>query len=191
MTSRRCDSSTRLGRAGAPARAGRRLTATFIDMVFFSLLSGLLALPLILRLPPQQPDQTVVDILATLASDRPWLHLAAALLAAWVALWWAYFIIGWGWLGATPGQWILGLRVIDHRGRCPIGPSRAALRLIAYCVSSIPFFAGHLLVLLRSDSRSLHDMLAGTRIIRIRGEGRPRRSRTPHDGEPLDGGFEQ
>jgi len=87
--------------------------AAFIDIVFFSILSSLLAIPLILRFPPQHTHQTVMDVVATLAANHPWLHLAAVLLVAWIALWWAYFIIGWGLLGATPGQWILGLRVLE------------------------------------------------------------------------------
>ncbi|NOZ78617.1 MAG: RDD family protein [Acidobacteria bacterium] len=137
-------------------------------MLFFSLLTLILALPVILEFPPQALGKDIPHMLPLIAADHAWLRLAVVELALWTALWWAYFIIGWGWLGATPGQWILGLRVVDHRGRCPIGPARAALRLIAYSIGSLPFMAGHLLVIFRTDARSLHDVLAGTRVVRAR-----------------------
>jgi uncharacterized RDD family membrane protein YckC len=40
------------------------------------------------------------------------------------------------------------------------------LRLAAYCVSSVTFEWGHLLMLIRYDKRTLHDILAGTRVVR-------------------------
>jgi uncharacterized RDD family membrane protein YckC len=91
----------------------------------------------------------------------------------WIALWWCYFVVGWGLLGATPGKWLLGLRVIDHRGRFPIGVSRAVMRLCAYSVSALTFGIGHLIMLFRRDRCALHDLLAGTRVVR-----RPPRART-------------
>jgi uncharacterized RDD family membrane protein YckC len=38
--------------------------------------------------------------------------------------------------------------------------------LAAYCVSSVTFEWGHLLMLIRHDRRALHDILAGTRVVR-------------------------
>jgi hypothetical protein len=60
----------------------------------------------------------------------------------------------------------MGIRIMDYRQQCPIGPSRAALRLAAYCVSSMTFEWGHLLMLIRQDRRTLQDILAGTRVVR-------------------------
>jgi uncharacterized RDD family membrane protein YckC len=62
-------------------------------------------------------------------------------------------------------MWAVGLRITDYRQRTPIGATRAAMRLAAYCVSSLTFEWGHLMMLLRSDRRALHDILAGTRIV--------------------------
>ncbi len=155
----------------APARAGRRLLATLLDMVCFSILTVVLALPLILTFPSAAAGTNLTRMLPILAADHAWLHLAAAETGLWIVLWWAYFIIGWGWLGATPGQRAMGLRVVDHRDRYPIGPLRAALRLVAYSIGSLPLMAGHLFVVFRKDARSLHDILAGTRVIRIRPSG--------------------
>jgi len=150
-----------------PAGSPRRIAATLVDMVLFAVLSFFVMLPILLSTPSGAGRILTLERLAAIAGDTSWLHLAVATLLAWIVLWWAYFIIGWGVLGATPGQRLFHLRVVDHRGRYPIGPARAALRLIAYSVGSLPLCAGHLLVCFRSDCRSLHDVLAGTQVIRI------------------------
>ncbi|MCU0302457.1 MAG: RDD family protein [Thermoanaerobaculales bacterium] len=103
---------------------------------------------------------------------------AAGILGLWIALWWCYFAVGWGLAGATVGKWMLGLRLVDHRGHSPIGVSRAFLRLAAYSVSSLTLALGHLLVVLRHDRRALHDILAGTWVVRKRAKPAPI---DPHD----------
>ncbi len=120
------------------------------------------------------------DDIARATSDQAWLGHASSILGLCIALWWCYFIVGWGLLGATPGKWAMGLRIVDYRQRCPIGPSRAVLRLAAYCVSSITFEWGHLMILVRNDRRALHDILAGTRVVRRSGRPLPDR---PENGE--------
>ncbi len=147
-----------------PAGALRRVPATLVDMVVFCGLSTLLALPLLYSI--ELPQRTGFDELVALFSEPSWSNHAAGLLGTWVALWWSYFLVGWGWLGATPGKYLLGLRIVDYRQRCPIGIIRALLRLFAYMVSSITLGCGHLLVLVRSDRRALHDILAGTHVVR-------------------------
>ena len=147
------------------AGAIRRLLATLLDMVVFCGLSAVLALPLTEPLELGDP-QAFLDTVASTVSDPSWLSHASGTLGMWMALWWIYFAVGWGLLGATPGKWMLGLRLIDHRSRCPIGVSRALLRMVAYVVSSSTFGLGHALIMLRDDRRALHDILAGTRVVR-------------------------
>lgn len=143
----------------------RRLPATIIDMVVFCGLCFILAYPacreidwlLAITDPPQFLDSL---------TDPGWIAHAAGILGLWIALWWCYFAVGWGLLGATIGKWVFGLRIVDHRGRSPIGLSRAFLRLAAYSVSSVTLGMGHLLIGLRPDRRALHDVLAGTWVVR-------------------------
>ena len=79
-----------------------------------------------------------------------------------------YFIVLEGWLGATLGKWIMGLRVIGlDGGRAGLwkGTVRNALRL----VDGLPAFnlLGVILIQ-RSDNRArLGDRIAGTRVILI------------------------
>ncbi len=145
----------------------RRLAATFLDMAVFLALSALLAIPAWLGFPGLPENRGIVEGMAMLGGDQQWMTLLVTTLVAWGLLWLLYFVLGWGFFGATPGQALLGLRVVDYRFRYPIGPARAFLRLVAYTIGSIPLMLGHLLVIGRSDNRALHDMLAGTRVIRL------------------------
>jgi uncharacterized RDD family membrane protein YckC len=153
-----------------PARGVRRAIATLLDMLIFTGLTALLMLPV-------ARDIDWVEALASYdqftdaVSDPAWISHAAGIIGLWVALWWIYFVVSWGKAGASPGKWLLGLRIIDYRQRYPIGFGRATLRLLAYMVSSLTLGIGHLLVLFRRDRRALHDILAGTRVVR-----RPRSS---------------
>lgn len=154
------------GRDLPSAGVRRRLMATLADMVIFVGLSAVLCLPLVRAMPDLQMDGTAIDAMSSLAEDTSWLSHVAGIGGLWVALWWCYFLVGWGLMGCTPGKWLLGLRVVDHQGRCPIGASRAAMRLLAYMASSVTLIGGHLMAVLRGDRLALHDVLAGTRVVR-------------------------
>ena len=169
-----------------PAGLVWRLSATLLDMALYCSLCALLAVPV-----SQTFDWSTlwggIDELALAASHSEWLGHASSIFGLWIALWWCYFVVGWGLLGATPGKWAMGLRIIDYRQRSPIGPARALLRLAAYMVSSITFEWGHLLMLIRVDRRTLHDILAGTRVVR-----KTRRTRSePEDEHEHEGEDEQ
>lgn len=152
-----------------PAGFVRRSLATLVDMVVFLGLSAALVWPAVRGVDWAVASEGVDRLAREVSDPRHVEHMAAAI-GMWIALWWGYFAVGWGLWGATPGKWLLGLRVYDHAGRCPIGFSRSMLRLVAYTVSSMTFGIGHMLVLVRADRRALHDILAGTRVCR-----RPRR----------------
>ncbi len=145
----------------------RRLPATIIDMFVFCGVCFLLAYPVCRDIDWQMAIADPSVFLGSLMNPG-WLAHAAGILGLWIAFWWCYFAVGWGLLGATVGKWIFGLRVVDHRGRSPIGLSRAFLRLAAYSVSSVTLGMGHLLITLRPDRRALHDLLAGTWVVRRR-----------------------
>jgi len=79
-----------------------------------------------------------------------------------------YFIVLEGWLGATLGKWILGLRVIGLDGRRAglwKGIVRNALRL----VDGLPAFnlLGVILIQRSKDRARFGDRIAGTRVILV------------------------
>jgi uncharacterized RDD family membrane protein YckC len=153
------------GRPLAPAGALRRALATLVDMVVFLGLSAVLLLPVAQRAPLDALGRPL-DALSMAASDTAWLGHLAGVLGLWMALWWCYFLVGWGLFGRTPGKFLFRMAVTDEDGRIPIGPARAALRLVAYAASATTLGWGHTLIWLRSDRRALHDLLAGTRVVK-------------------------
>ena len=158
--------------AVTPGGAIRRLLATLADMLALGALLALVALPVAHDIDRAALPGSLEDV-TQLLGDPAWVGRVSGVIGMWIALWWCYFVVGWGLAGATPGKWLLGLRVIDHRGRFPVGVSRAVMRLFAYSVSSLTFGIGHLIMLFRRDRCALHDLLAGTRVVR-----RPPRERT-------------
>jgi uncharacterized RDD family membrane protein YckC len=148
-----------------PAGVRWRLPATVLDMAMYCGLCLLLALP-VGRSFDWSAAWGSIDEFARAVSEPTWLGHASSIVGLWIALWLCYFVVGWGLLGATPGKWAMGLRITDYRQRCPIGPTRAMMRLAAYCVSSVTLEWGHLMIMIRNDRRALHDVLAGTRVVR-------------------------
>jgi uncharacterized RDD family membrane protein YckC len=71
-----------------------------------------------------------------------------------------------GLTGRSIGKWITGLRIESLNGGPP-GILRACLRhFIGYPLSLFPFGLGFLMVAVNSTGRSLHDLIAGTIVVR-------------------------
>lgn len=77
----------------------------------------------------------------------------------------AVIIACWARLGATPGKFLLGLKVVDARSGGPLTWRQAALRAGGYVLSALPLYAGFLWALADREGRALHDRLAGTRVV--------------------------
>ena len=72
--------------------------------------------------------------------------------------------------GQTLGKMAMKIRVVPLDGG-RISAGAAILRYIGYFVSGLIVGIGYLMAGLRHDKRALHDLLAGTRVIRL-GEAR-------------------
>ncbi len=71
-----------------------------------------------------------------------------------------------GFTGRTAGKWATGLRIERVNG-IDIGVGRALLRhFIGYPVSFLPLGIGFLLAALTPRGRALHDLIAGTIVVR-------------------------
>lgn len=75
----------------------------------------------------------------------------------------AYFIGFWASRGSTPGKDLMGLAIVMQDAGRPFGLREACIRFGAFCVSLATLGLGFLMVLIDGDS--LHDGLAGTRVI--------------------------
>jgi uncharacterized RDD family membrane protein YckC len=79
----------------------------------------------------------------------------------------AYTIGFWLAVAATPGKMVLGLRIVMADGR-RLQPGAALVRYVGTYISAILIFIGYLMIAFRADKRALHDLIAGTMVIRAR-----------------------
>ncbi|OGK77237.1 MAG: hypothetical protein A2W08_02250 [Candidatus Rokubacteria bacterium RBG_16_73_20] len=71
------------------------------------------------------------------------------------------------WLGGqTLGKMLAGARVVADDGG-PLTLGAAVLRYLAYFVSWATLGFGYVMAGLRQDRRALHDLIAGTRVVRV------------------------
>ena len=103
-------------------------------------------------------------------------HAEKVLLAigAGVALLWAagYFVFFWSATGQTPGNRVMEIRVQDAAHGRPLGPGRAAVRLVGAVVSALLLFIGYLMILVDSRRRALHDRLVHSVVVYAPSAGR-------------------
>jgi len=88
--------------------------------------------------------------------------VAIIILGAAIAI--GYPVGFWVMLGQTPGQWLLGVRIVRVTGK-PLTVRRALLRYLGYWLSAIPLGLGFLWVLVDDRRQGWHDKLAGTYVI--------------------------
>jgi uncharacterized RDD family membrane protein YckC len=81
-----------------------------------------------------------------------------------------FFVLA-GLRGQTLGKWATGLR-IERRDGGPVGIGRILLRhLVGYALSLFIFGLGFLFAAFDSQGRALHDMIAGTLVVRSEARG--------------------
>jgi uncharacterized RDD family membrane protein YckC len=76
----------------------------------------------------------------------------------------AYFVTFWTLTGQTPGNRLLGIRVVAATGGA-IRPARAVRRFIGLIISAIPLGAGFLPVLFNDERRGVADLIARTVVL--------------------------
>jgi uncharacterized RDD family membrane protein YckC len=73
-----------------------------------------------------------------------------------------------GFSGRTVGKWVAGLR-IERRDGVPLSFGRALVRhLVGYPLTLLTLGVGFLIAAFNSEGRALHDLLAGTVLVRSR-----------------------
>jgi uncharacterized RDD family membrane protein YckC len=104
-----------------------------------------------------------VSLIASLLGHKSGLNLGEVLAGGVVwALWFAlYFVVFWTLTGQTPGDRVLGIRVVSTAGD-RIRIRQAALRFVALVLAALPLGAGFLPVLFDDRRRALQDRIAKT-----------------------------
>lgn len=143
-----------------------RVAAYLVDWVVLTTITGLVTLPWAEPLARLQAEFFAQWKSATPDSQVMIRYLLVSL-AIHLPLGLAYFAGFHGALGATPGKQILGLRVVREDGSA-LGFPRACLRYAAALLSSASFGIGYLLAAIPPEKRALHDVLARTRVVRVR-----------------------
>ncbi len=141
-------------RAGEPAGFWIRLAAYIIDALILGIPLSILntiIMAIVIRVVSSY------GAIMTISSFMMLIMSAAGL---------AYLVIGWSKYGTTVGKRILNLYVIDEAtGTNPTLP-KAAIRVVGYLASSIILYIGFIMIAFTGDNKGLHDMIAGTRVVK-------------------------
>jgi uncharacterized RDD family membrane protein YckC len=105
----------------------------------------------------------LVNLIASFFGDQGNLSPVAAVLGgvAWIAWSAAYFTVFWSLTGQTPGDRLMGIRVVSSSSD-GIGIKQAFVRYWAMLLAALPLGAGFLPVLTDEQRRGLHDKIART-----------------------------
>lgn len=77
-----------------------------------------------------------------------------------------YLLVPWALVGRSPGKKFLGLKIVAEDGSESLGFLKAGLRMVGYMVSGMVFCAGFIMVAFTKDNKGLHDMIAGTKVVK-------------------------
>ena len=86
--------------------------------------------------------------------------------AVWLAFVVGYFVICWSTTGQTIGMRLMGLRLVTREGHPP-NLCRSTVRYFAQFLSVILLFSGVIMIMVHSQRRALHDVIAGTFVVYV------------------------
>ncbi len=127
----------------------KRLLAALVDLLAAAALFSLLSLPAIAALLNLESGSLGFSLLVLPVISFP-----------------AYFIGFWAARRATPGKELLGLSIVMKDATKAFGPRAALVRFAGFCLSLATLGLGFLMILVDGDT--LHDGLAGTRVVERR-----------------------
>jgi uncharacterized RDD family membrane protein YckC len=128
-----------------------RLVAYIIDAIILGIIGGILSLPLGVH---------YTDV-SSLSSGSARASNGIDLLLSFV-----YFTLLWSYMGASIGQRIFGMRVVDATTGQPLSFGKAALRWVGLIVSFFVCFIGVIWVAFDSRKQGWMDKIAGTVVVR-------------------------
>ena len=135
-----------------------RFAGIVVDGVLFAIVD------LILSAILTSTTTTNVGGVATSESSRPTALIDLIL----VLLELAYFTYFWSNSGATPGQMLVGIKVVDKDSGENLRPSQAALRWAGLIISAIPIFIGYIWAAFDPQKQGWMDKLANSQVVATR-----------------------
>jgi uncharacterized RDD family membrane protein YckC len=144
-----------------------RLLAYLIDHIILSAIAAplffIMVLPAIIRIAreaEQNQEPPSPELIITILSSV-FVYIALAFVGQWL---YEALLTSSSWQG-TIGKRVLRLKVVDEAGN-RIGFGRATGRFFAKILSSMFFCIGFIMIGLTERKTGLHDLLAGTRVLR-------------------------
>lgn len=152
----------------APAEVAgfwRQAAAGLVDVTVLAVTAGPIAWGLhrLVNPLPLAPGARGLDLaLSLFATDFTTLLLRAGPLLVLAA---SYFMFSVSWTGRTLGQRLLSIRIVDRHGRSP-SVLIVGLRTLAQLVGLLAAALGPLWIAFDSERRAVHDLVAGTYVVR-------------------------
>ena len=136
-----------------------RVVAYLIDAILLNIAFGIIGSIIGISLIPADP---------THMDPMEYIEQAGRLQLVALVVTWLYFaLMESSARGATVGKMVVGLRVVDEQGS-RISFLRATGRFFAKVLSGLILFIGYLMVAFTERKRGLHDIIAGTLVVKIR-----------------------
>lgn len=145
----------------------RRAAAGLVDLALLGVTAGPITWGLhrLVGSVPVAPGARGLDLALTVfATDANVLLLRAGPALVLVGL---YLMISVAWTGRTLGQRLLRVRIVDRHGQPP-SVLVAGLRSLAQLAGILAAALGPLWIAFSSERRAIHDLVAGTHVIRVR-----------------------
>lgn len=141
-----------------PGGFWRRFLAVILDGIIMSVINMFITIPMACaKLAQYGTEQPIVSW----HDGVSWL---VSLVLGFIYLCWFYTK-----KGGTPGKLLLKLRVVDAQTGMFLTIGQTLLREIVgkWILNTITLFIGYIMAGLRQDKRGLHDLVAGTRVLKI------------------------
>ena len=136
-----------------------RVVAYLLDGILLNIALGIVASFAGIAMMPGDPAQFNVEAFIS--------QMGSFQLVAVVVNWLYFALMESSPRGATVGKMIVGLRVVDEQGN-RISFLRATGRFFAKFISAVILFIGFLMVAFTDRKRGLHDIIAGTLVVKLR-----------------------
>ncbi len=138
-----------------------RFAAVMIDQVIIAL--SIIAAWVVLFIP--LAGLSIVSDAAEVRADAVYEVVSIVFLVAAIAWAYGYYILFLGKKSTTPGKMLFGMRVVREDNGGAVTWGQATGRTFATLLSRI-FYVGYIIAAFDEEKRSLHDLLAKTRVIR-------------------------